>query len=108
MVYVVGTHTSKSILCPVYYIELRDGVRIWMRYNFFNWNVSIDSDQPITCDFLGVLSNYGYCYCEGMDDKFDEYTNNNKKFTVCVDNHYDLYVFFRVLKQFFKIKPEDQ
>jgi len=110
MVRVVGTHNSKSILCPVYFIELEEGVRIYMRYNYYNWNISVESlHTPITCDFLGCFSdeNYGYCYVEGMEDhKYGTYAENNKKFTVCIHDTYDVYVFFRALKRLFKIVPK--
>ena len=47
LVCVIGTHTSKSIKCPVYRIHLdlkppAGGVDITMRYNFYNWNISIE------------------------------------------------------------------
>lgn len=106
MVRVVGTHTSKSIKCPVYFIEL-DEFHVTMRYNYFNWNISIGSKKPITCDFLDCFSDndYDYCYAEGMADyKYGKYADDNSRFTICIDNHYDAYVFFRVLKQFFGIK----
>jgi len=107
LVKVASNHTSKSVLCPVYYMEIAEGVKVWMRYNFHNWNISIESPIPITCNFLGLFNdkNYGYCYCEGMTEfKFDEYKNNNKKFTVCIDNHYDCYAFFWILRTHLGIK----
>jgi hypothetical protein len=107
LVDVVGSHTSKSITCPVYFIDLKDfGVRIWMRYNFYNWNVSVESDKPLTCDFLDVVSpDKDYCFCEGMGDKvFDSYQENKQRFTTCISDHYDLYTFFRCLKKHLGIK----
>ncbi len=112
MVEVVGTHTSKSITCPVYHIHLnQDGVEIWMRYNFFNWNITIHSDEAINCDFLGVVSDekYDYCYCEGMEKwKSGKMADSKFKFTVCISSHYDCYTFFRVLKHHLKIVPDKQ
>ncbi len=108
MIKVDGTHMSKSVNCPVYHIELKDfGVRIWMRYNFYNWNVSIDSDNPITCDFLGTFNDdfYDNCYCEGMTNhKFGKYGDNNKRFTVYIKSEYNVYAFFLCIKNFLKIK----
>lgn len=108
LVNVDGNHTSKSIKLPVYFINLREhGIRIWMRNNFHDWNVSIMSDRPLTCNFLNVFSDksgYGYCFCQGMEDKkFGQYNDNNCQFTVCIADNYDMYVFFRVLAQFLKI-----
>jgi hypothetical protein len=109
---VAGEHTSKSIKCPVYYLDLkRDGVKVWMRYNFYDWNISIQSEQPITCDFLGVFDDdpeVDYRFCQGMEDKkFGYYRENNKQFTVYIASDYDVYTFFRVLRKFLGIKKED-
>lgn len=107
LVYVDGEHTSKSIKCPVYFIQLAD-MKIWMRYNFYNWNISIDSNIPIDCDFLDIFhKNLDYCFCEGMaDKKFSAYDKetNNKKFTICIGEDYGLYTFFWILKKFLKIE----
>ena len=111
LVDVVSTHTSKSIICPVYFIDLnKDGVNIWMRYNYFNWNISVLSDERIDCDFLGCFDdrNHNYCFCEGMEKwKFGTYAESKFRFTVCIDSDYDVYVFFRALKHFLKIVPTD-
>lgn len=113
MVDVVATHTSKSIKCPVYFAHvqtLEHGVDIWMRYNFFNWNISVQSDKPITCNFVDCFSdeNYGYCYCEGMERwKFGRYSDSQFKFTICLYSDYDAFVFFRVLRKFLGIKKTD-
>lgn len=109
LVDVVSTHCSRSVTCPVYFIDLpKDGVRIWMRYNFYNWNVSVESERPITCDFLDTFEDDGtYCFCEGMTDKkFGTHKENNKKFTVCIDTDYELYTFFKTFRKFFGIKKE--
>lgn len=111
LVRVVATHYSKSIRCPVYYIHLkRDDVHVWMRYNFFDWNITVRSPKEIDCDFIGCFDdrNHYYCFCQGMEKwKAGLYGDDKRHFTICVNNHYDAYVFFRVLKQFLKIVPED-
>lgn len=111
LVKVAGIHTSKSIVCPVYYIRLeKEGVDIWMRYNFFNWNVSIQSDVLIDCDFLGTANDesYGYCFCEGMEQwKFGKIKDSKSKFTVCIRDHYDCYTFFRVLRKYLGITLDE-
>ena len=112
LVDVVGSHHSKSIECPVYYLYLKDfGVHIWMRYNFHDWNISIESNKPIECDFLDTFDDccYRYCFCQGMENKkFGPYESNHARFTVCIHNHYDLYTFFRCLKSFLGIKYASQ
>lgn len=113
LVQVVGTHTSKSIVCPIYYIHLeKEKIDIWMRYNFYNWNVTIHSRlKAIDCDFLGVVDdrNYGYCFCEGMEQwKEGPMSNSKFKFTVHISNHYECYVFFRVLRKHLGIKLDEE
>lgn len=112
LVAVSGTHRSKSIECPVYFLDLKqDGVRIWMRYNYYDWNISIESERPITCDFLDTFhdGDYTYCFCQGMEDKkFQPYKDNNKKFTVCIGDKYNVYTFLKCLKKFLGIKREDK
>lgn len=113
MVSVVSTHMSKSILCPVYLMEIPvHNVKIYMRYNYFNWNISVDSGVHIACDFLKCFSDkdYDYCYCEGMEEwKYGKYCDNNAKFTVCIHDDYDAYVFFKVLREYLGLKynPEN-
>lgn len=111
LVDVVSVHRSKSITLPVYFIDLKeDGVRIWMRNNFYNWNISVASEKPIVCDFLNCFSDedYSYCFLEGMEDRnFGRYQRNNSKFTVAIFSDYDVYVFFRALKKFFNIVKQD-
>ncbi|HUU88424.1 MAG TPA: hypothetical protein VMX17_11825 [Candidatus Glassbacteria bacterium] len=102
LIVVDGSHTSKSIECPVYFINLieKHGIQIWMRDNFYDWNVSVKSENPIVCDFMKSFhdENYPYCFCQGMTDKkYKPYKENNKEFTICIDNTYDLYVFCRCL-----------
>jgi len=107
---VVGTHRSKSIILPVFHANLeKDGLRIWMRNNFHDWNISIDSDHPITCDFPDVFSddNYHYCFCQGMEDhKFGTHTENNQKFTVSIADDYEVYTFFRAIRKHLGIEKE--
>lgn len=52
--FVIGTHTSKSCLLPVYSFE-REGLRLVARENFFNWKFSVISDRPIEADFSGLF-----------------------------------------------------
>lgn len=110
LVKVYNTHTSKSILCPVYYLHLpKEGVEIWMRNNFHNWNISVQSEREIVADFLGVFDpdSLHYCFCEGMEDKkFESYSKNHSQFTVCIGSQYDVYVFCKVLQKFLGITRE--
>lgn len=108
LVDVAGSHVSKSVTLPVYHIHLpKDGVKVWMRNNFFNWNVSVESKEPLDCNFLNCFDDTGtHLFMEGMERwRFGPYSKNNRQFSVCIFNDYDLYVFFRAIKAKFNILP---
>lgn len=110
LVDVVSTHCSKSIILPVYHIALpQDRCEFWMRNNFYNWNVSYLGCHPLDCDFLNCFDDSGsYLFCEGMEEwRYGSHANDPSRFTVCVWNDYDLYVFFRAVKKRFGIMPQD-
>lgn len=53
---VVGWHRSKSVTLPVYRLENpKLGVRIYLRDNFYNWKLSVDSIRPVRADFTGLF-----------------------------------------------------
>lgn len=53
---VISTHYSKSVKLPVFQINLEKyGIEMVLRYNFYDWKISVKSDKPrisITWDFL--------------------------------------------------------
>lgn len=53
---VIATHTSKSVLLPVYSLERADcSLRLVLRENFFNWKLSVISGEPLDVDFSGLF-----------------------------------------------------
>ncbi len=73
-VFVVGTHTSKSILLPVYLLQNKDASRqLWVRDNFHNYAISIQTEKPIQLDSSvaeeekGMGDNVFSCYFEGFE-----------------------------------------
>lgn len=54
---VIGEHTSKSVRLPVYSLERSDlGLRIVLRYNYYDWKLSvISNDRPIKSDLFPFL-----------------------------------------------------
>lgn len=53
--YIISTHPSKSVLLPVYSLERPDlGLQIVLRNNFYNWKMSVISDEPIDVDLTGL------------------------------------------------------
>ena len=93
--YVVGEHTSKSVRLPVFMFEREDlGVRFVIRYNFYDWNISIETLEDIPADILdGFNLDTTYCFFQGFpaEYRFKGYNENNSKFSMCVGNSYELY-----------------
>lgn len=89
-----GFHTSKSVKLPVYWFKT-DKIEIIARGNFYNWNVSVRSEEPIQFDaYLNVDKGYDYCFCEGMEDaKFQPYLSGRvmNEFTFCKWSNEELF-----------------
>lgn len=102
---VISTHRSKSVILPVMEMKLkRVGVNLVLRDNFYNWNVSVESENDIECDFKNIFTDdrYGYCYCEGFPKEriYGMYKDNHKNFTCCIGDDYKLFTFMWLLKEY--------
>ncbi len=100
---VVSMHKSKSVLLPVFELNLKSvGVKIVLRNNFYDWNVSVESEKEIVCDFKNLLTEEK-CYCEGFPNnkKYGKYEDNCKCFTVCIPDDYKLFTFMWLLREYF-------
>lgn len=104
---IVNTHVSKSIKLPVYHINLENkyGIELIMRYNFYDWKVSVKSLKAISTNFMNLFDEGGkvsYLYCEGFqtENVYDSYKNNKNKFTVELYDNYQLYTFIWILKNY--------
>jgi hypothetical protein len=90
--FVVSTHTSKSVRLPVYLLE-RPGLKLYLRGNFYDWKLSVDSDKEINANFDGLFQTgppvepeytgdpLHQVYFEGFspDWIYDYYERSNKK-----------------------------
>jgi hypothetical protein len=116
---VVGEHHSKSVRLPVYAIERPDlGLRLVMRDNYYDWNVSIASEREITSDLRGFPLDYwndgersrfpngyrpgmswGYCFFQGfpLDAQFGPYAENHCRFSMCVRSDYQIFTLIWIL-----------
>jgi hypothetical protein len=86
---VISTHRSKSVELPVYRLTNdRLKVRAYLRDNFYNIKLSIDSERPVNADFTGLFEtahthehddysgdDLASCYFEGFPESlvFDYY-----------------------------------
>ena len=97
---------SKSVKLPVMEIDLsKIGIKIVLRCNFYDWNISVESEKDITCDFMGLINdgNNSYLYFQGFpeDRKHDTYSETNKRnFSLCLRDEYDVYTFLFILRNF--------
>lgn len=103
---VIGTHTSKSVKLPVMEMDMSEklGLKIIVRYNFYDWCISIESDNEVDCDFLGLIkpSSIRKGYFEGFPKEriYKPYDiNNRKNFSVVLADNYELYMFMYIIKR---------
>lgn len=110
---VIGIHYSKSVKLPVYQINLEKyGIEIVLRYNFYDWKISIKSDKPLNFDYMGLFNpteEIESHYCQGFpeDKVYGSYEQNHSQFTIEIESYYDLYTFIFLLKNYLGIKKED-
>lgn len=114
--FVVSTHYSKSCELPVYFITMRNGVKLIMRNNFYDWKVSVETpdNQPalpanyLPKDLMSLKMTDGkpqkipQCYLEGFKKQWCyggyDPENTARKFTIEVPSKYSLYVIIYLLK----------
>ena len=101
MPYVIGTHRSKSVLLPVMEMNLsKIGLKIILRNNFYDWCISVESENDIDCDFMGLITDQkGYFEGFPSDRIYEIYSETNKKkFSVVLNNKYEVFTFVFLLK----------
>ncbi|MCR5147169.1 MAG: hypothetical protein K6B70_07535 [Clostridia bacterium] len=110
---VISTHCSKSVKLPVYQINLEKyGIEIILRYNFYDWKVSIKSERPLEFDFMGLFDpkkEISELCCEGFPEEkvYGCYEKDHSQFTFEIVSRYDLYTYIFLLKNYLGIKNED-
>jgi len=97
-VHVVGEHTSKSIKMPVFSILVPGIVEVRLRYNCFNWVVSVKSEEPVNIDFLDLFdaeAKQELVYAEGFEARwvFPPFSVDDQEFSFSVGSDYILYTF---------------
>jgi hypothetical protein len=96
-VFVVSTHTSKSVVLPVYRI-FGDGITIQFRYNFHNVILSIVSEKPIAenslMEIMDQAKEVREVYAEGFerDWVFGSFHENSRQWTGEIPDLLHLYV----------------
>lgn len=109
LVQVVSEHTSKSVHLPVYRIEA-NGLTVWLRYNFYNWVVSVKALAPVDNVFMGLIQEDGEeipdYYAEGFEEKylFPPYKDGAPEFTIYLYDNYELWAFVYMLTRSLKVE----
>lgn len=110
---VISTHYSKSVKLPVFQINLKKyGIEMVLRYNFYDWKISVKSEKPLDFDFMELFNptdKISYLYCEGFpkDKVYGSYNQSHSQFTIEIASHYDLYTFIFLLRNYLGIKKKD-
>jgi hypothetical protein len=108
---VIGTHTSKSIKLPVVEFMLPH-VRLVMRDNFYNWTISVQSDEPMHIDARDLFDpsiEHSSCDCEGFNegDVFGSYNSNDREFTIQLRTDDALEQFCDQIRRSFNPNPKE-
>ena len=119
-VFAISTHRSKSVPLPVYGLTMRNGIKLIMRDNFYDWKATVILPKPLPKNYLPteLFSNHGDisdCYLEGFHaswsfKNYDPESETQTKFTVELSNKYKVYMLVFFLKNAFPDKefnPED-
>ena len=99
---VISEHTSKSVLLPVFRVDLADGTAFTMRYNFHDWKVSVESPQNVEADFMDLFNpnkRIHEIYCEGFANNlvYGPYAENKRRFTIELPpGKYYIFTFFYI------------
>ena len=102
-----------NVKLPVFQINLEEyGIEIVLRYNFYDWKISVKSDTPLDFDYMGLFNanqQFSDIYCQGFpkDKIYGSYDQNHSQFTIEISSTYNLYTFIFLLKNYLGIKKED-
>jgi hypothetical protein len=104
---VIGTHVSKSILCPVVKTYYKDVEIIW-QYNFYGWQIMINSPVELKLFNLKLYSATGnYLYYQGIPEEYQykQYSKSDRqKFAINItgDDLLDVWAFALELRKAIK------
>jgi hypothetical protein len=110
-VMVVGTHSSKSVLLPVYSIKTPD-IEVRFKGDFHIWLVSVKSEHIVPDVFYNIINrsaSINPVYLGGFhkDWMFGSYDLNQLQFSVEIHSDYDLYTFFLVILGALNLLPRN-
>lgn len=83
------------------------GNTIVFRYNFYDYEIYVNSRYPVTIPQIFSSAN-DYFYYQGFPNEYktnQRYEKNKKEFIAKIDNDYDFYAFMCMLKNNFDQQP---
>lgn len=98
--HVIGTHTSKSVLLPVYHLQnAKLGVDFYLRGNFYDWKITVLSKYALTVDLASLAEvadtpklrrALSSVYFEGFPEDLvrGPYSANHREFSISVATDY--------------------
>ncbi len=100
---IINTHTSHGTILPVYSITLTDGTVLTLRYNFYNWIVSVNAKRDVCADFMDIFDQKAEIIavnCEGfpLTRVYNSYAKNKRQFTVELASNEQLYMFVWIFR----------
>lgn len=105
---VISTHFSKLVLLPVYKLHYENyNLNMVIKSDFYNWQISIDSEIPILCDFMGLFDgnkkiDESWFYGFPKEWIFENFEKNKSKFSLELRNNYELYTFMFLINNYLK------
>lgn len=97
---VIGTHWSKSILNPVIKLVYK-GVTFVFRYNFYNYEVAVIGDAPITLPSRLIYSEGKSFFYEGFPEEYqleERYSDGATKFMAGMITDHQFYAFMFLMR----------
>jgi hypothetical protein len=106
LIHIVGEHRSCSIVLPVFELYRPDwGLRLILRNNFYNWKLTVLSEQPIVADLSRLCfvtppldpeytgNELADCYFEGFPKELirSYYTENIREWSAEIQNNCQLW-----------------
>ena len=100
---VVSTHTSKSVLLPVYRLEVPNVGVFHMRNNFYDWGLSCALEFRVPSGLWGDMFNTAKSdsFLEGFDQswKYEPFVGNQQRFSLMLSPQFEsLYAFMFTLR----------
>lgn len=106
---VIGVIIVNEITLPIVEILHPSGLKITIKYDLFDWVISIDSQKPVAANFGDLFDPdhhvlYSNFFGLTEDRIFPEYGIDHFRFSVRLQNEYEAYTFFWILGEALRLR----